>query len=230
MEQDLRRRPPEVFFHIPAGLTSRFPIPDNPVMREVDTQEDKPPVDGSTIAIMKKTMTALVCLVCLSPLGAVSLSLGADAASLLSLAYGTLGVSGEIAVDIDEHFRTTLGVGYYSTLDYTDDVGLVNLALGADYIPFDRLGFYVGVSLADMFIPTGLDGDGRIRFSNHLRIGYVLRLPWTSLDFRLNLRDLVSASAVDAAYLADKIGQLGRVSFTCLVSFRYDFANTIQEE
>ncbi len=189
-------------------------------MREVDTQADKPPVDGSTIAIMKKTMTALVCLVCLSPLGAVS----------LSLAYGTLGVSGEIAVDIDEHFRTTLGVGYYSTLDHTDDVGLVNLALGADYIPFDRLGFYVGVSLADMFIPTGLDGDGRIRFSNHLRIGYVLRLPWTSLDFRLNLRDLVSASAVDAAYLADKIGQLGRVSFTCLVSFRYDFSNTTQEE
>ena len=136
---------------------------------------------GSTIAVMKKTMTALVFAFVLSPLGALSLSAGIDAASLLSFAYGTTGVSGEAAVQIDGHLRTTLGIGWYSTGDYSDDVRLVNLALGADYFPFED-------------------------------------------------RDLVSASASDAYYLSSRIGQLGRISFTCLVSFRYDFASTSQEE
>lgn len=185
---------------------------------------------GSTIAVMKKTMTALVFAFVLSPLGALSLSAGIDAASLLSFAYGTTGVSGEAAVQIDGHLRTTLGIGWYSTGDYSDDVRLVNLALGADYFPFEDIGLYVGVSLADVFFPYGLDGDGKVRFSNHLRLGYAWNLPWTTLDLRVNLRDLVSASASDAYYLSSRIGQLGRISFTCLVSFRYDFASTSQEE
>ena len=118
----------------------------------------------------------------------------------------------------------------YLTGDYSDDVRLVNLALGADYFPFEDIGLYVGVSLADVFFPYGLDGDGKVRFSNHLRLGYAWNLPWTTLDLRVNLRDLVSASASDAYYLSSRIGQLGRISFTCLVSFRYDFASTSQEE
>lgn len=172
---------------------------------------------------MKKMFLTLVVILHVLPLSALSLSFGIDAASALSFAYGTTGVAGECAVRLDDHFRTTLGLGWYSTGRIDDDVSLFNTALSADYFPFDSIGLYVGVGLADVFFPFGLDAGSTVRFSSHLRFGYAWDLPYFTLDVRLNLRDPVGSGGEDTVYLQSKIGQLGRLSCSCLLSFRYDF-------
>lgn len=181
---------------------------------------------------LMKRICAVLILVSLSllPLSALSLSVGLDAASLLSFAYDTVGINAEAGIDIGDHFRTTLSAGFYSTSSMTDDVKFISSALSADYFPFDSLGLYLGVSLLDLFFPFGLDSDGQIRFSNHIRLGYVFSLPYCAFDLRLNLRDLVSSGASDALYLSDKIGQLSRYSFSFIVSFVYDFKENKKED
>ena len=86
-----------------------------------------------------KRICAVLILVSLSllPLSALSLSVGLDAASLLSFAYDTVGINAEAGIDIGDHFRTTLSAGFYSTSSMTDDVKFISAALSADYFPFD---------------------------------------------------------------------------------------------
>lgn len=172
------------------------------------------------------SLLAFYFLVLLAPVHPLSLSAGLDAASLLSFAYDDIAVSGELGLDLNDSLRLYAGTGWYSTDDEADDVRYVNACLGADYFPFGDLGLYAGISLADVFFPYGLDSDGRVRLTNHLRIGFAWRLPFFTLDMRLVLRDLASASAVDSVHLAGKIGQLGRVFFSCILSFRCDFARS----
>lgn len=159
-------------------------------------------------------------------LSALSFSAGVDASSLMSLVYHNTGISAEAGVKINDSFRTSIGFGYYSTGDIANDIRLINTSLSADYFPFPQTGVYIGISLADLFFPFGLDSDGKVKFSNHLRFGYAWQLPYFTLDVRLNLRDLVSATANDAYYLSQNVPQLGRFSFSCLLSFRYDFKDS----
>ena len=172
---------------------------------------------------MKTILALIICMLTTVPLAALSLYAGLDAASLLSFAYDELSIRAEVSISLDDNLRLAMGGGVHDTMDSYDDKGYGTVALAADYFPFTFLGLYVGMSLAEVHFPYGLDSDGVIRFSNTLRIGWSLDFPYVSLDLRLNIRDLVSAGAQDSHVLAQTIGQLGRFSFTCLVSYRYDF-------
>lgn len=173
---------------------------------------------------MRKVLVASILVSCLAgALHGASLSVGVDAASLLSLVHDSTGIGGEVSVRLNDELRLSLGLGWYSTRDLADDRAFLNTALSADWYIMPSWGVYIGLSIADIFFPFGLDSDGDIRFSNHLRLGFEWRLPWSSIELRLNARDLVSAGATDAYTLSEAVGQLGRFSFTCLLSFRYDW-------
>ena len=212
------------FFHAISLLEWRFCAPCNPQGRKVDKKGGMPTCARPSIGAMKKILPCALLLCALSsPLSAMSLYAGLDAASLLSLAYDELSIRGEAALGIGEDLRVGLGVGLHSTLESWDDKGYGSVSLNADYFPFSFLGLYVGMSLMEVHMPFGLDSDGIVRFSNSLRLGWALELPYFTADLRVNIRDLVSASAADSRVLADTIGQLGRFSFTCMLSYRHDF-------
>ena len=196
----------------------------NHLAPEVDKNADHQWQCCPSILSMRKFLATSILSFCLAgALHGLSLSVGVDMASLLSLVHDTTGVGGEASLRLGDELRLSLGLGWYSTRDIADDRAFLNTALSADWYIMPDWGVYIGISLADIFFPFGLDSDGDIRFSNHLRLGFEWRLPWSSIELRLNARDLVSAGASAAYTLSEAIGQLGRFSFTFLLSFRYDW-------
>ncbi len=180
---------------------------------------------------MKKPILFFILLFAFSSLAfALSFSVGVDALSLLSFAYDSIGVGGEASLFVGDCLRINLAFNYYDTNDPADQVRFFNPSLSADYFPFEDLGLYVGVSLADIYFSSGLDSDGKVRYSNYLHLGYAWNLPFFTLDGRLNMRDLASSSGNDATYLAGKIGQLDRFSFSLILSFRYDWKDDNNQE
>ena len=79
------------------------------------------------------------------------------------------------------------------------------------------------MSVADLFFPYGLDSDGKVRFSNHMKVGICYDFPFFSADASVILRDLSGADGTASNYLSAEIRQLDRVAFSLLLSFRYDW-------
>lgn len=173
---------------------------------------------------MKRMCLVLLLCTLVLPLSAFSFYAGFDAASFLGFAYGSTGISGTISASVDEAFRLNLGCGYYAPPPSADkDIRFFNTFLSADYFIFPQWGIYIGMSVADLFFPYGLDSDGKVRFSNHMKVGICYDFPFFSADASVILRDLSGADGTASNYLSAEIRQLDRVAFSLLLSFRYDW-------
>lgn len=173
---------------------------------------------------MKRMCLVLLLCTFVLPLSAFSFYAGFDAASFLGFAYGSTSISGTISASVDEAFRLNLGCGYYAPpLSADNDIRFFNAFLSADYFIFPQWGIYIGMSVADLFFPYGLDSDGKVRFSNHMKVGICYDFPFFSADASVILRDLSGADGTASNYLSAEIRQLDRVAFSLLLSFRYDW-------
>ncbi len=169
----------------------------------------------------KLCLPVLLCTLSM-PLSAVSVAAGIDAASLMSFAYGSTGIRCGASLSPDENFRLNLGFGYYASHSQDNDIRFLNTFLSADYFIFPQWGIYIGVTVADVFFPFGLDSDGQVRFSNHMKVGICYDFPFFSADASVILRDLSGSDGTASNYLSEEIRQLERVSFSLMLSFRYD--------
>lgn len=159
-------------------------------------------------------------------LGASGAQLGADLMSLDSMAGHGIGVRGEAGVFIEDDFRLSLGLGYYSR--QTNDLSLqcLRLGVGADCFLLEGSGLYAGVNLVDLSYLWDLDApDDNPILMTQIRLGYLHQTNrHFSFDARLTITDPVLASESDSNYLADCFHQYSKYYISLIASYAFELA------
>ena len=157
-----------------------------------------------------------------SCLWAMEFSVGYDALSLITLFGKGKSVQAEVSCNCLEDIRISLKPSYHFIKEETFELNCLELGVAVDFYPFQKLGFYTGVSIGRLCYLFGYDRpDNNFLHLVDIRIGYSLTLAKVLLDFRLVLLEPGENFGTEATILADHFYEFKKYSFVLLVGYQF---------